>query len=75
MSAQEWGRWALSHRGRIVGGALGFVVAVGIMEWGILWTLFISLSVLVGYVVGRYADGEQEGIGEWVDRLLPPGRR
>jgi uncharacterized membrane protein len=63
------------HRGKILGSALGFAVAVAIKQWGILWTLFVALAVAVGYTVGRYADGEQEGLGVWIDRLLPPGRR
>jgi len=75
VSAEEGRRWLLRYRGRIAGSVLGFLVALAIKEWGILWTLFIGLTVLIGYVVGRYVDGDQEGIGEWIDRLLPPGRR
>lgn len=75
VAPEEWRRWLHDHRGRIAGSVLGLLVALAIREWGILWTLFIALLVLVGYIIGRYADGDQEGIAEWIDRLLPPGRR
>jgi len=75
VSAEDWRRWLIGHRGRIGGSVLGLLIAVAIMAWGILWTLFIGLAILVGFVVGRYVDGDQEGLSEWIDRLLPPGRR
>ncbi len=75
MSGGQWLQFWLRHRGKIVGAVLGFVIAVAIKKWGILWTLFIALAVLVGYTVGRYFDGDQEGLLSWIDRLLPPGRR
>ena len=75
MTPEPWLRWFLQHRGRVVGAALGLAVALAVMAWGILWTIFIGACVTAGYVVGRFADGDQEGLGEWVERLLPPGRR
>ena len=75
MSGGQWLQIWLRHRGKIVGAVLGFVIAVAIKKWGILWTLFIALAVVVGYTVGRYVDGDQEGLLAWIDRLLPPGRR
>ncbi len=75
MSGGQWLQLWLRHRGKIVGAVLGFVIAVAIKKWGILWTLFIALAVVVGYTVGRYVDGDQEGLLAWIDRLLPPGRR
>lgn len=71
----EWRRWWARYRGRTVGTVLGLLVALAIKQWGILWTLFVSLTVLCGYVVGRYLDGDEGGIGDWIDRFLPPGRR
>lgn len=75
MPGQEWRRWLVRHRGKIVGSSLGLAIGLAVMTWGILWTLFIGLCVFVGYLVGRVADGEQEGMAEWIERLLPPGRR
>ncbi len=71
----DWRAWLHRRRGRLAGAVVGFLVALAIKEWGILWTLFLGLAAAVGYLVGRWADGEQEGLAAWIDRLLPPGRR
>jgi len=75
VAGEDWRAWLLRHRGRLVGAVVGLAVALAIKKWGILWTLFIALAILVGYVVGRYVDGDQEGLAAWIERLLPPGRR
>jgi len=71
----DWRAWLTRNRGKLIGSLIGFFVALAIKKWGILWTLFIGLAVLVGYLVGRYTDGDHGGLAAWFDRLLPPGRR
>lgn len=75
MGGEDWRGWLRRRRGGLVGAAVGFLVALAIKEWGILWTLFIAFAVGVGYAVGRWTDGDREGLAAWIDRLLPPGRR
>jgi uncharacterized membrane protein len=75
VAGEDWRQWLSRHRGKILGSAVGFGVGLAVMAWGVLWTLFIGLCVVVGYLVGRFADGEADAMGEWVERFLPPGRR
>lgn len=62
------------HRGKILGIIIGLWAGFGIRFLGLLWTLFISACVFVGYFVGRRLDENQEGLLEFLDRVLPPGR-
>ena len=60
--------WFARHRGKLVGSALGLVVGLSVMAWGVLWTLFLALLVLVGYTIGRYVDGAEDPVGERLER-------
>jgi uncharacterized membrane protein len=62
------------HRGKFWGSVLGFVVSVMVMKLGLMWTLFICLAVVVGYVVGKHVDDEQEHLTEALERLFPTER-
>ena len=70
MRAADGKDWLKHHRGKLIGALAGFALGVAIMTWGLLWTLFIALLVLVGYATGRYFDGEQDSVAEWIDRLI-----
>jgi uncharacterized membrane protein len=63
------------HRFKIIGGLAGFVLALMILRFGLLWTLFILLLTGVGYWIGKRLDEEPESIGSLIDRVIPPGRR
>jgi len=67
-------RFVRRNRGRIVGLVIGLTVGFGVKWLGLLWTLFISLCAAVGYFVGLRLDENQEGLLEFLDRVLPPGR-
>lgn len=62
------------HRGKITGLVIGLWVGFGILKLGVLWTLFISLCAGLGYFIGKRLDDNQEGLLEFLDRVLPPGR-
>jgi uncharacterized membrane protein len=68
---EVWGR----HRGKIVGSVLGLLVGILVMLVGVLWALFIGFCVLVGFLVGKRLDDEQEEVIDILDRILPPGHR
>jgi uncharacterized membrane protein len=68
-------QWLTRHRGRLWGSGVGLVVSLMVMRFGVIWTVFICAAVLVGYLVGRHLDDEQENLSEVLERLLPPGRR
>jgi len=67
-------RFARRSRGRILGLALGLAVGLAVMVFGLLWTLFIGLCAAVGYFIGLRLDETQEGLLDFLDRVLPPGR-
>ncbi len=62
------------NRGRVLGVVLGLWAGFGIMKLGVLWTLFISACVAIGYLIGRRLDDNQEDLLDFLDRVLPPGR-
>ncbi len=62
------------NHGKVAGVVLGLWAGFGIMELGVLWTLFISLCVGLGYFIGKRLDENQENLWEFLDRILPPGR-
>ncbi|RJQ11406.1 MAG: DUF2273 domain-containing protein [Bacillota bacterium] len=68
-------RYYRRHRGKFLGVVIGLWVGFGVMLLGVLWTLFVSLCVAVGYFVGRRLDDNQEDLLDFLDRVLPPGRR
>lgn len=56
------------------GALLAFVLALLIVIFGILKTLFILLLTLLGYYVGIRYFSNQKTIKELLDRIFPPGR-
>lgn len=62
------------HPRTVLGVVIGLWAGFGIMGIGILWTLFISACVGLGYFIGRRLDENQEGLLDFLDRVLPPGR-
>ncbi len=67
--------WLARHRGKFWGSLIGLALSLMIMRFGLVWTVFITGAVLVGYLVGKHLDDEQENLTEVLERLLPPGRR
>lgn len=60
------------HSGKIIGVTLGFILGVLIISFGFFRTLFITLCVIAGFVIGKRID-EKEDIMDILDKLLPPG--
>ena len=60
------------HSGKILGVAFGFMLGIFIITFGFFRTLFVSICVLSGYVIGKRID-EKEDIMDILDKLLPPG--
>lgn len=64
-----------SHKGKLIGSLMGLLVALMVLRFGLLWTLFIVLCTFMGYHIGRRIDDNKETLLEIVDRYLPPGDR
>lgn len=73
---EEWLRdLAQNHRYKITGGLIGLVLALLVIRFGPLWTIFILLCAGVGYWIGKRLDEEPESLMQILDRLIPPGGR
>lgn len=63
--------WMAIFGGRIVGVILGLLLALVILEYGLLRTIFILMLVTIGWFIGSRID-EAGGLAEFYARL---GRR
>lgn len=57
------------HRGKLFGIVLGLVFGMLVITIGFLQTLFVSLCIYVGYIIGKRVD-DSEGIREVMDHLF-----
>jgi uncharacterized membrane protein len=62
-----------SHKGGINGAAIGLLIAVTIMLFGLFRMLFIAICVGIGYYIGKKLHEDKENLKNWLDRVLPPG--
>lgn len=66
---------AENHRGKVIGGLSGLVLALLIIRYGFWWSLLIALFVLAGYLIGKRLDDTKEDLWDLLDKFLPPGHR
>jgi uncharacterized membrane protein len=60
--------WLGVYGGRCLGALLGLLLALAVLQYGLLRTIFILLVVTAGYVVGLRVD-ESGGLLEFYQRL------
>lgn len=58
----------------IIGGCVGFALALLLVIFGLLKTLFILLITLAGYFIGVRLFSDKERLKNFLDKLIPPGR-
>ncbi len=58
----------------LVGAALGFLLALLLVIFGLLKTFFILLVTLAGYFLGVRLFSDKERLKNFLDKLIPPGR-
>jgi uncharacterized membrane protein len=68
-----WELWTL-HRGKIIGGILGLIIAIIIITLGFLKAVFVILCTVLGYYIGKSLDNKED-IRDILDKILPPGNR
>lgn len=56
--------------GRVIGSALGLVVAVLFLTLGFWRTILLALCIGAGYGLGMYRDSREEFL-EFVEKILP----
>jgi uncharacterized membrane protein len=57
----------------IIGGIIGFLLAIAIMSFGFFKILFIALCVMAGYYLGKLISNNKDYIKQLLDKILPPG--
>ena len=62
-----------AHHGGIKGAATGLILSVFILLIGFPRTLFIAISVGIGYYIGKKVTEDKDYIRNLLDRILPPG--
>ena len=62
------------HKYRINGIAIGAIIAIVLIRYGLLQSVFITVCVLVGYYIGKKYENDKGFIRKIIDKILPPGR-
>lgn len=60
------------NQGKIIGSAIGLILAVLILMIGFFRTLVIVAFVSAGYYIGKMIDNKEDLV-ELLDRILPSG--
>jgi uncharacterized membrane protein len=71
-----WNQIMESLKGKnpgMVGGAIGLALALSLVIFGVLKTLFILVLTALGVFLGVRYFSNKEAIRNLLDRILPPG--
>ncbi|MDD4094823.1 MAG: DUF2273 domain-containing protein [Oscillospiraceae bacterium] len=58
----------------LIGAGAGFVLALLLVIFGFLKTIFILIVTLAGYFLGVKLFSDKEKLKNFMDKLIPPGR-
>jgi uncharacterized membrane protein len=58
----------------LIGAGAGFVLALLLVIFGFLKTVFILILTLVGYFLGVKLFSDKDKLKNFMDKLIPPGR-
>lgn len=58
----------------VIGGSAAFIVAILLVVFGVLRTLFIVLMTVGGYLIGIRLFSDKERLKNFLDKIIPPGR-
>ena len=61
------------HFYAINGAAIGLVVGLSFVFFGIIETLFLALCVTVGFLIGKQLQKDKTFLKNLLDKILPPG--
>jgi uncharacterized membrane protein len=62
-----------NYKGRILGTLIGFLFSLFFIYFGFILTVFIFVSILGGYYIGKRYD-QQEDFRDIIDDILPPNK-
>jgi len=73
MDLNQFAKFYSSHKGGVIGAAIGILVAVLILWLGFFNMLFIAILGGIGYYIGVALFQGKNFIRELIDRIIPPG--
>ena len=56
------------------GALVGFVIALLLVIFGLIKTIFVLILTVIGYYIGVRFFSDENSIKELFDRIFPPGR-
>lgn len=71
MSDINWRQVIIGHWGKILGGVIGLIFALMVVNYGFLISLFIFLCIAIGIVAGWRLELSKD-LGRVVTRYLSP---
>ncbi len=71
MSEHNWWQFAGKHWGKILGGLLGLIFALLVINIGFWWSVFIFLCVGVGLIIGWRLE-VSKNVGLYINRVFAP---
>lgn len=61
------------HFYAVNGAAIGLVIGFSCVKLGIIQTIFISICVTVGFLLGKQLQKDKMFLKNLLDKILPPG--
>jgi len=71
LSEQNWWHVVKEHWGKILGGLLGLIFAILVINIGFWWSVFVFLCVGIGLLIGWRLD-VSKNVGLYLDRIFAP---
>ena len=74
MILEKMAQFYSSHKGGVIGLAIGVLIAVAILCLGLWRVLFIAVLGSVGYYLGKRTEGDKDFFRKILDKIIPPGK-
>ncbi len=71
MTEQNWWNVVKEHWGKILGGLLGLIFAILVINIGFWWSLFVYFCVGVGVLIGWRLD-VSKNVSLYLERIFAP---
>lgn len=66
-------RFYKNHHYEVTGAAIGLIIGLSLVFFGILKTIVLALCIAIGLFVGRKLKADKNFIKNILDKILPPG--
>lgn len=69
MAGGSWQGFVGNNLGKLLGGGVGLLLGWMVIQYGLLKTIFVSIMVVGGYLLGKRLD-EGETLNSLLDRIF-----